>query len=412
MKRDELVNDLRKMCDKLAFNEVVNSAVAKYNYDTYNVPMGRTKDLISDRINLHEESNAHLFFLTDSIDHVQNRNFVSKYFIEAEIKEYSKEKYTEGKLEYPLEINCIEVHAGKQWIGAIDTKFLMELKRAGKIRYNADKQRTRKKIIKEDTVIFKNFVKERSVNQIANLMLKNEYIPDDITLDIPSDVEGNKYYYDEDRSALIFDNIETLDITDGYHRFLAICKCVDKNPSFNYPMELRITVFTEQRSRQFIYQKDQKNKMTVSNSKSMDMFRPSNEICTQLNERGSGCSFSGLIQRNSGTVDFAALSDIVEYYWIRPIKKKDISNKEIMEITNEVKVILNGFVNEDVNFLENRYLSFDKLVVLFWLVKEKEKTPEKAVQILNKIEKNGEIKKVRLRYMRKTLFDILETLDY
>ena len=407
MKREDLIVIMRKQFDRIALDKERRHDIALWIQKKYDMGMDYTMDLISDRLSLYQIGDNELFYLANGLEEFGRVVKVENYFDKKEIEKYSATKYEIAGIQYPITINCVEVHKDKQWIGAIDSDFFMELRRVNKIRYNKDKQRTRKTVIKGENVIFKTDINEKSINQIAKLMEKGEYIPDDITLDIPDD-SADDFHYDEDRGMLIINNIDHFDITDGYHRYLAMCKCKDKNPDFSYPMEIRITHFSLQRSQQFIYQKDQKNKMKVTNCNSMDTNRASNDVVNRLNERGNGFALAGQIQRGGGTVDFAALSDIIEYYWFKGTKK-EFNNKDIADVYQEVKAILNGLVDECPEYYET-YLNFRRLIVIFYLTKDKKLPIKKVSAQLKLLEKTGKLKEIKFRTLRKTTFDQIESI--
>ena len=405
----KLRKDLRDVCDVIVFKRDLSTQITDYCYNTYKVPTGTIMDLISDRVPFTKVESELLFYLADGVCRITDRINLDDYFDEREIKRY-KETSFGNKVSFPIIIPCIEVHKGRQWIGAVDAKFFIDLDKAGMIRYNPNKQRTMKKVLKGEEVEFKYSLKPSSVNQIAKLMEEQEYIPDALTLDIPDDLDAD-FIYDEERKELRIKYIDQFDITDGYHRLRAMLKNYEVDHTFNYPMEIQITKFSVARTQQFIFQADQKNKMTVSQSKSYDTMRYSNEIVNMLNERGSGCMLSGMIHRgaNGSIVDYAALSDIIEYYWIKPISKQNIGRAEIIEIFQEVKLFINDFMQADLDLFKT-YLDFRKLILLFWLMKDKKKSSEESTRILRICTEERLLKKISLRTIRPSLFKQLEEI--
>ena len=414
MKKDTLLINLRKACDRIAVDQVINDQVSQYCLDKYNVPLGRSKDIISDRVSINDLSDSDLFYLCDAVGKQIKTIIITDYFDLEEIKKYKKTKYQKGKINWPIRIPCIQILSGdrcNQWIGRISAKELIKLNESELINYNPNKQRALTRIVDGNNIEYKITLVTKSVKEIQELMETGEYIPDDITLDIPEELDV-EMRYDDTFHELVFDKIDHFDITDGYHRFMAILKCAEKNPGFDYSMEVRITQFSAQRTRQFIYQKDQKNKMTKSESRSMSAFRHSNEVVALLNERSSGCMLSGTFTRdNSSRIDIATLSDLIEYYWIRQYKHKKITNKMLLEIMQEVKDILNRIVTEDSSYFDEKYLASNRLILLFWLIKGKGHTPEEAVSILNKNVDNKKLGQIKSQVIRKPLFDRLEALD-
>ena len=406
--------DVRRIAEEIVLNEKESKAVVKYCAETYNMPKAVISDLLNGRYNYESENAETIFMMLSAIKETGAKDInLPSFFSDMEIDMFSGKQYAELPISFPLVIPCIEVDPGRQWIGKIDARTLLGLYNLYKIKYNVKKQRVGRMVSKDGIIQFGITVIERSVNQIADLMRKGEYIPDDITLDIPEETDPSLFEYkkDENQSVMIFHEGIQFDITDGYHRFLAMKKCYEKDRSFNYTMELRITKFLEQRSRQFIYQKDQKNKMTKSQSKSMNTMRYSNEIVDRLNEAGTGSYLSGLISRSGGRCDYSALSDVIEYFWCKG--KDKISPTEIIGIKKEAQGILNGFLDEYTEYFdESHYLDFRRLVILFWLVKEKNKSVKEAGQMLQNAINNNELSKITTKVLRKSFFDNLATLDY
>ena len=414
MNKEELLVSLKRTCDKVALNRKQMMAVTDYCYDHYGVPQAETFDVINDRIDFEQKPDDFLFFIASALSNVVDEFILSKYFTQKEIEEYREKKYlTEEK--YQISIPCIEILQGKQWIGYADARFFLELYRNNKINYNYEKQRVRQRVIRGEEVVFRTKINIKSVLQIARLMNSGEYISDYLTLDIPYENQNNIFHYDEQRKELIFENLDSLDITDGYHRLEAMKKCYNEDQTFNYPMGIQITQFSLQKTQQFIYQVDQKNKMSTAQSASYNAQRPSNEVCNFLNE-DNGCIYNKLIKRSGDkTIDFVALSDIIEYYWFGPgvkdksVKKKDYSRNDIIEATKEIKGLLNTYAEENPKSI-GRYIGFPELITYFHLIKDKGNKPIEAAKRTIKDIENGKIKEIKLRGMRKPLFEQLEKI--
>ena len=411
MNRDILLAKLRGTCDNVVFNRELCQQIVEYCEQQYDYPNGKLMDVIADREPMSDLKDCNLFYLSDALSQFLKNFKLSDYFDDAEILQYKNTKYSKKKFAFPLIIPCIEIHQGKQWIGAADAKFFLDLNESEMIHYNVNKQRTMQKVIRGEEVIFRTKLVKHSVNQIAQLMQDGEYIPDILTLDIPEDEED--WYYDEDKKEIHINSLDHFDITDGYHRFRAMLKNYELDHSFNYPMGIQITNFSVARTQQFIYQVDQKNKMSAVQSRSYNTNRYSNEIVNMLNEKGCGCVISGMIHRgdNGSSVDYASLSEIIEYYWFKAHKKKAFTKAELMQVFTEVKELINSFMIVDARLLAS-YWGFAKLAVVFWLIKDKEKTPQESIKILNKLIATNEIKKVKSRTMRKSTLLELSQLEY
>ena len=416
MKREELIDYLRKRCDRIALNRNQFLSVSDICEKEFGVPLSDTMDVISDRVSLYQKSDDFLFFISYSL----SKNFpdfnLLNYFSIEEVNEFKKKKYNVVG-DYVLRIPCIAIEPNRQWIGSADATLFLKLDRDGKINYNHEKQRVRQRVIRDGEIYFKTKINIKSINQIAKLMLNGEYVSDYLTLDIPYENDKNIYRYDETKKELIFDNLDSFDITDGFHRLEAMKRCYEKDNRFNYPMGIQITQFSLQRTQQFIYQSDQKNKMSVVQSNSFDSLRPSNEVCNFLNE-DSGCIFNKMIKRSgNNTVDYVALSDIIEYYWFgngaseKDKKRKDFDRTEILNATKEVKELLNTYATENPEVI-GKYIGFQELLLYFYYIKDKKMSPTQAANKTIKNIKNGKIKEITLRGLRKPLFDQIEAIHF
>ena len=409
MKKDEFKIALRKELNKIALKKDIPSKIADHCEKCYDIPTFEAMDLITDRVSVWDSPEEILFCLASSVDHFCKTDLVDQYFTRKEIDTYKEFRLKKEKFSFPIVIPAIEVDEERQWIGSITAKTLLEWERLGRIRYNTEKQRVRRQVIRGEEVAYKLDVKEKSVQQIAKLMENGEYIPDTITLDLPEDDESLKFHYDHMKRELIIDKIDHFDISDGFHRLLAMKRCKLGKPNFDYPIELRITLFPIYRTQSFIFQQDQKNKMSVTNSNSMDHTRASNIVVERLNDAGNGCNLSGQIKRSGGILEFSALSDLVEYYWFTN-KRKEYTNKDIAEVMSEVKTLLNILVDTNPDFYVD-FINYRVLVTYFYFVKGKGLAPKEAAKKVVKANNTGLLKEIKLRKLRKNLFDQIDALN-
>lgn len=131
------------------------------------------------------------------------------------------------------------------------------------INYNVNAQRTMQRVIKGDKELYRITLNKHAVNSIRRSFESGEFIPNTITLNIPEDPE-NEFYYNEKNSELVIKNINHFDISDGYHRYVAACQAYDQNDKFNYPLEIRIVSFDNDKVKKFIFQEDQKQRCLLS----------------------------------------------------------------------------------------------------------------------------------------------------
>lgn len=399
--RKELECFLESQCERIVFNTELCIKIREYMYEKYNISTGTTMDMIARNI-LGSQTEFVLFCLIDGIDYANETNHKKEFFTEIEINRYLTERLENDTIKFPIRIKCIQV-ASDQWIGATDTKFFMDLRKAQLIKYNANAQRVMKRIIKGESILFKLVPNKIAIKAIRVLMQKGMYIPTTITLNIPYDSDA-VFYYDDKEMELVVKDIKSFDISDGYHRFLAMCEESDVNNKFNYPMEIRVINFTDEKTKQFIYQEDQKTKMAKGNSNAMNMSRPSNNVIDKLNEM-STFEFKGQIGLNEGTINYAALSDVIEYFYFST--KKEYSNIDIRNARDDVKEKLNALAEYDQKYI-TKILGKKELALIFYIFNQ-ENDLEKACKIIDSSFNNDILKGIKINSrIAKPLFNIIE----
>lgn len=356
---------LDKQCDRIVLDNDKCKEIYAYANETYEIPKGIISDLISKRMLMSEASEFILFILLDSINNVlrEDKNIlgVDNFYTFQETKFYRNSKYEVEKIKFPLVFKMIPI-AENQWIGKITVDTLMKLRQAQLINYNVNAQRTMQKIVKGDKTSYKITLNQKAVSEIQSSFENNSFIPNTITLNIPMETE-NDFFYDEDSCSLVIKSLEHLDVTDGYHRYIAACQEKDSNSSFDYPLELRIVNFTEDKAKQFIYQEDQKTKMRKVDSNSMNMNKSANIVVTRLNENVR-CNLKGLISRNDGIIPFGELAELVDYFYFRGIgkeKERSITIQAIKELTDN----FNCLTEYNTEYLEHPMSYRTLLAVMF-----------------------------------------------
>lgn len=341
--------------------ELLND-ISELNYTNHSIDYFITNRIISNRAGLNNITSLQLFCIIDSIDKALNENNLAKFYTPNEINNYIKYR-DKISISFPLEIHCIKIN-NEQYIGKCDVDFLIALRNSQLINYNKNAQRTLRRVAKGDSEYYEISINKTAVKRIQEAYKNGTFISNTITLNIPQDVESD-FYYDEKEHILIINSIEHFDITDGYHRYVAMCKEKDKNPNFNYDMELRLVNFSLDKTRQFIYQEDQKTKMAKSDSDSMNTTRLSNIITERLNA-DMRFLLKGCIDRNESLISFAEFSDDLEY--IFSLKKSKITNKELMQIEKNIRDNINYLAENNDDILVNKYPRIYWFGVLYYIL--------------------------------------------
>lgn len=389
--RKSLEQYLIEQFDKIVLNNDMCKQIYNYAKKTYGIPKGNVSDFISKRIDLSEASEFMLFILLDSLCNVLDKNdviSVDKFYTMQEAKHYRDSEFQTNKIKFPIIFKMVQI-ADDQWIGKITINELMQLRQAQLVNYNINAQRTMQRVVRGDKETYKITLNQKAVNAIENSFENNNFIPNTITLNIPMEAESD-FYYDESSSSLIIKSLDHFDISDGFHRFIASGRVKDKIKNFDYPMELRVINFTEDKAKQFIYQEDQKTQMRKIDSNALNMNKAANIVVTRLNENVR-CNLKGLISRNEGIVPFGELAELVDYFYFKGIgkeKERVVTIQAVKELTDN----FNMLTEYNTDYLERKMNYKTLLVVIFCFVYFKEdktnmcEVIEKASKEINSIE--------------------------
>ena len=274
---------------------------------------------------------------------------MSAYYTEIEQNKYKLWKLTPKTIKWPIRIPCYPV-GEDQWIGVVDTELIMEFRKAQLIRYNQNAQRVMKRIVTKDRSEYVISINKKALGEIEACFKDRIFIPNTWTFNIPDDVEFD-YKYDKDDKELVFNSIDCFDIIDGYHRFLAACRVYDDDNSFNLPIELRITRFSDEKARDFIRQEDHKTKMLKIDSESLDSHSPANFIVDRLNSN-SQSNLNGIIKRNGDIINYSVLSSCLTKNYF---KNEKPNKKELIQDYQFIEEFYNRLTDKDLTLLEKEW---------------------------------------------------------
>lgn len=361
--RDILENKLHEKFWKVAVDTKFQQKMFDYAKNEFNMSEEVFSDFVADRKALQEATEYMLFVMLKSYEYVKETktSAISVYFSQKEIDTYSFSKFDNADFEFPIVFEMLQIN-DDQWIGKIDVNTLDKLRKHQLINYNPDTQRTMQKVIRKGNVNYKITVNKKAVAEIADSFEEGTYISDELTLNIRPDDEKADFYYDFKKRMLIINNITAFDINDGYHRYLGMFREKMVHPEFNYTMELRITNFDVDKSQRFIYQKDQKTKMAKVDSRSYNVYDPANIVIKKINESAS-CNIRGFIGRNEAKIDFGTLSKIVHLLYFKNVLKSD-ERKMIIEVTKELIEDFNMLTEQNIEFLEKTYSTYELLCIM------------------------------------------------
>ena len=390
--------------------------IYSYANKTYNIPKDMVSDLVSMRIDISEASEFVLFIILDSVNVMARQVYhpVEEFYTEQEIKTYRNSQYKVDEIEFPIVFNMIQV-AHDQWIGNITSKELMKLRKAQLINYNENAQRMLQRIIKGEKEFFKIAVNKSAVNAIQESYINGRYIPNTLTLNIPLETEYD-FKYDNEKKCLIIKNLEHFDITDGYHRYLALSQASYFDADFDYPMELRVVNFSEEKARQFIFQEDQKTKMRKIDSDAMDTYKAANIVAARMNE-SMRCNLHGMIGMNNtnqnSTIPLGDFTSIINYFYFRDKVGKETEKTKIMNVTKKLIDDFNTLTELEPEYLTKIY-TFKLLIVIFTVFENindnnRDKMPEIISYVHERLDRIDPLK-FNASSIRKTLITDLVKL--
>lgn len=376
--RNEIIETIRKLCEVNSRSKENIRQFAMALKNNYNIPLGMATDILTLNNDLKKCSDFVLFCVLE----VVNVGYVEGYFTPSEIKEYSKAKYKDEGIRFPIKFNMIQID-DDQWIGKISVKELMQLRDAQLIYYNENTQRTLQRVLKGNVEHFKIRINRQAVDGIQESMSNETYIPNTITLNMPEDT-----IYSFKENQLIIENLSKFDILDGYHRYIAISGIYNLNPLFDYNMELRIVCFQEGKAKQFVWQEDQKTKMRKVDSESFNQNSEANKVVQRLNS-DSTFILAGQLSRNEGIINSAEMALLIKLLWFNDKREQKSSVvKKGIQIKDKLQEKIEVLVKQEPTLLEKTW-SFKYLSSVLACI-YKDVPNEKMSETVNKVYRENE----------------------
>ena len=281
------------------------------------------------------------------------------YFTDYEIDNYDKLRYSEGKVKFPIVLDMSKV-SDDQYTGGIKASTLVAWRNGGLIRYNKELQRRLTTVVRGGKAYEVITLNSKSVKEMVGCFQRGEFVPNTITLNISEDEMD--FYYDEDSHSLVINSVKHLDLTDGYHRLVALTKVIEANPSFDYDMELRITNFSDTKAGNFIGQEEKHVPIPKQDIRTFDMNNLANKITRKINDTPM-CNLTGAIVRG-GRVDFAAFAEMVEELYIKPMNEDDVK-KAIVTVPKDMIESINMLTESFPSFLEKKFTVMEVRMLVY-----------------------------------------------
>lgn len=372
-----------------------NDSKKMYDYceSKYDIPGGKVADYVTGRQAIEYCSEFELFILMDGLREVEltQPNIIAKYFTAGEKEFYEKSKFhNSDEIKFPLIFKMLKV-SNDQYVGTTDVNTLIKMVNSQIIKYNDEIQRVKQRVVRGEITYYKISLNKKAIREIATSLEDGAYIPNTITLNISPDNMDAEYYYDEKSCSFVINKIDKVDITDGYHRLVAMNRVIEKDSTFNYPMELRITLFEEDKAKNFIFQEDQKTQMNKIDSESFNMNGAANIVVERLNTSPQS-DIKGMIKHSGGQMSPADLSECIKYFYFKDVNKADeriMIHKAIKDITESFNIL----IETDYSLLERQYSFQDILCIIYVFAKykftDKTNVSSEVEMLLNKLESSS-----------------------
>lgn len=403
VEREEMKRILESSIEKIIDKPDKQREVSISLYKEFNIPIRLSGEILGFTKEIEELGDRGIYLCYCILKTIDKWK-VNKVFTDIEIKTFDNEKYPDDKITFPLKFNCFPV-SDDQWIGIITGKELIGLGRNDLIRYEKDTQRVMKRIIRGENIFYRISLVKKAVREIKDLLSKNKYVPNTITLNIPLREDSN-FYYDSEEKELIVKQIDAFNIIDGYHRYRAISDLVNEDENFNYGLELRITNFDNDKANAFIWQEDQKNRMAKVDSDSYNTNSLANRIVKRLNDHTTSL-LNGQVYRNGGIIDPSDILPCIEYLYLK--EKYENESQALVLISTTIIKRLNEVIENDYSIIQKK-LEFPDVAILMYLVSKEDITANEVPDKFKSIKSKIDNKKFYQKKFGKRLYNYIESL--
>lgn len=382
-------NEFRKLLFQRGQNrENKQSALCSEVSRRFGFPPGVVSDVVTLRVNMDVTDEQLLFAIASCLIPKQ----LNRYFSAEKIKAYSQYKYKSETLKFPFTFNSymVEIEEYKQYIGRTSVKELMKLRDADIINYNTNTQRAM--TLKDG--VYQITLNKNAVNQISDLLIKRDFIPNTITINLPPETDIS---YANGKLTI---NEETkFDILDGYHRYIALSNLYNIDDSFDYPMEIRVLFLNTEDAKQFIYQEAQRTPLAKLDVASMNKNDYGVKICRFVKNRIS----SDIINPN-GIINEQVLIKLIDLLYID--SHKTYEHSKLVSIAGEIAGIIIGTSMEVPTLFDTKW-SANFTIMFMGLAKNKglkgKELYETAVKASEKLAKEEKIEWLTTKHLSKLL---------
>lgn len=356
--RNQLENKLDTVISSVYNNKIVVDKFCENMMRFHNIRLGTSLDIIGRNLDVREVSKEKLLWITKELAsavmedeetaYLASGLELKKYFTDVEIKTIQDAKFKNEYYDdvFPLVIEGVLRVNDDQFVTVKSVDFIKELRDKQIIRYNPETQR--EQTMKKTSSGFRYVITlvKSAVKQIMELMQEGKFISNAISLNINAD-EPAEFEYDEANMTLTIYS-GTIDIIDGYHRYISMTNVKDNASDFQYNTILNIMNFGEDKAKRYIVQENKRNSIAKSKIKSLDVDNRGSAVVKYLNEN-SQSNLKDMITTNKGSlIKFGLLSDLINYNF--PMK----SNQDVIKVKKYTFKAFNALIEDDLSLLEKK----------------------------------------------------------
>ena len=344
MNKRQISDYVEKICALDIKHTGITRKTSNIMLEKHNIPPDVAFEILALKKQVVDFDLPILYAVIEAKDAVNGTNNLSKYFNSKEIKEYSDYKFKEKEIIFPIKLKMIQV-ADDQWIGRISVKQLMEFRDARLINYNEHTQRAMTRATVNGETVYRITINRSAIRAIKSSYESNEYVPNTITLNVG---HISELTYNKEKSELVINKLDSFDIIDGYHRYIAMSNIYNVNNEFDYNMELRIVAFSEIKAKRFIWQEDQKTKMTKVQSNAMNTSAYGNKVVALGKDR---VLITELFSQHK--INEAVMIDVINRLWFS--SKKKYSIPELISISNTIYDEIEGVIKKNIDLCNSEW---------------------------------------------------------
>lgn len=269
------------------------------------------------------------------------------YYTNVERTAYKNRQWTTVEEQtYPVVFeNFIQI-SEDQWVGVLDIDILYKLYQKQVIRYNKNTQRNLIFKVRNGVRYGTINVKKQAVREIKDLMEKNLFIPNTISLNLNIDNDELDFYIEDNKNGTCSIVLQEgqLDMIDGYHRFRAMIDAKAENENFQYKSIVEIMNFDEQKANAFIAQEDKRNPIDKQHSQSLDANNPVYLTISKLNTDVTSALYGYI--GNDLLIEHSYLFALIQ----ASFQIKD--RKEALNTAKHIKNVINILVDKECIVIE------------------------------------------------------------